>query len=579
MAQAFGGVASDVEQLSERVNELERRICALEGKAGKATAASDSVVSIAPPKLLAPEPLQEFLAPNSSTGTLPVIGKAVLGIAGAYLLRAVAESGSIPKFPMLMAAIVYAGMWLVWAARTRATNRFASVAYAITSALILSPLLWESTVRFQVLPAVFTAVVLVTFIVLSLTLAWRQNLQVIPWVATVAVVVTAVALLIATRELVVFTVALLAVGLAAEVATAVKHVAGLRVIPALAADLAVWVLIYVMTAPEGAPAEYPPVGAVTISVLGATLLVIYGGSIGWSSLGLGKRLTVFEIGQSAVAFGLATFGIMRASPGAAGALGVFFMLVAQGCYWGALSRFTGQEQAFNRRVYATYAVALLLAGCLLALPVSLQPPFLCLAAATSAFIYTRTGKRSLGVHVSYYLAGAAILSGLVKLTGNALAGSVPRGLDSGTWVVAVSAGVCCAIGLRKRASQSQSSESQWKEGLLWIVPCVLVAGVAAAIAVMASVRLGAGMLNASRLSVVRTVVICGVALVLGYAGSRWKRVELLWAAYVAIGLGTLKLVFEDLRYGNALSLMASLLFYGMILIVIPRLTRRGSESS
>jgi hypothetical protein len=182
------------------------------------------------------------------------------------------------------------------------------------------------------------------------------------------------------------------------------------------------------------------------------------------------------------------------------------------------------------------------------------------------------------MQVSYYLLAASILSGLLKAAGNALAGNVPSGLDAGTWVVAASAGLCCAIGLRVsavRASAPHASDpataNQRKEGLLWVVPWVLLAGVAAALAVMVSVRLASGMLNASRLSVVRTVVICSVALLLGYGGSRWKRVELLWVAYVAIAFGTLKLLFEDLRFGNAASLVASLLFYGLILILIPRL--------
>ncbi len=98
---------------------------------------------------------------------------------------------------------------------------------------------------------------------------------------------------------------------------------------------------------------------------------------------------------------------------------------------------------------------------------------------------------------------------------------------------------------------------------------------------MVSVRLGSasGMLNASRLSVVRTLVTCSVALVLGFGGSRLKRAELLWVAYVAIAFGTLKLLFEDLRFGNAASLVASLLFYGLILILIPRLTKSGGDGS
>jgi hypothetical protein len=503
-----------------------------------------------------------------------VFGKAVLGIAGAYLLRAIAESGTIPKLPVLMLAIVYAGMWLVWAVKSHATNHFASVTYAFTAAMILSPLLWESTVRFQVLSPLFTATVLVAFVVLALALAWGQNLQAIPWVATLAAVVTALALIIATHDLLPFTAGLLAVALVSEVVVCLGQRLSVRAVPAIAADFAVWLLVYVMTSPEGVPSEYRPIGATTITVLSLALLAIYGGSIGIRSFGLRHRLTIFEIAQGVVAFLLASFGTLRASPGSAPALGVFFLLVAAVCYWGALSRFTADEQNRNRRVCATYAVALLLAGSLLLFSPSFQAPFLCLAAVAAAFLYMRTGKLSLGMHVSFCLAAAAILSGLLNLAGNALAGTVPSALDAGTWVVAVSAGVCYAIGWR-------ASIDQRKQRLLWIVPCVLVAGVAAALAVMVSVRLGSasGMLSASRLSVFRTVVICSIALILSFTGSRLKRAELLWVAYVAIAFGTLKLLFEDLRFGNAESLVASLLFYGLILILIPRLTRFGREGA
>jgi hypothetical protein len=507
-----------------------------------------------------------------SAGVLPVFGKAVLGVAGAYLLRAVAESGTLPKLALLVVAIAYSGMWLVWAFRTHAANHFASVTYAVTAALILSPMLWESTVTFQVLSSVFTAAVLVAFVVLAMALAWRQNLQVIPWIATLAAVATALALIIATRDLVPFTVGLLGIALATEITICWGRQHTVRPVPGIAADFAVWLLVYLMTSPEGAPSEYRPVGATTITALCLALLAIYAGSIGLRSLGLRYRLTIFEIGQGVVVFVLATFGTLRASPGSAAALGGFFLLVAAVCYWGALSRFTVEVETRNRRVCATYAVALLLAGNLLLFPVSFQVPFLSLAAVAAALLYVRTNKLSLGIHVSIYLLAAAILSGLLNLAGKALAGTLPSGLDASTWVVTASAVLCYAIGWRL-------SFDQWKPRLLWIVPCVLVAGVAAALAVMVGVRLGAGsgVLNAPHLSVVRTLVTCSVALTLGFGGSRLKHAELVWAAYLAIAFGTLKLLFEDLRFGNATSLVASLLFYGLVLILIPGLTRSGRD--
>ena len=113
--------------------------------------------------------------------------------------------------------------------------------------------------------------------------------------------------------------------------------------------------------------------------------------------------------------------------------------------------------------------------------------------------------------------------------------------------------------------------------MLWVVPAALVGFTSAALAVAAIVALAAGRMElaASRLSVIRTIVNCGLALSLGLIGSRWKRVELGWVAHVAVAFGTLKLLFEDLRFGNAGSLVLSLLFYGLVLILLPRLTRRS----
>ena len=46
-----------------------------------------------------------------------------------------------------------------------------------------------------------------------------------------------------------------------------------------------------------------------------------------------------------------------------------------------------------------------------------------------------------------------------------------------------------------------------------------------------------------------------------------------WLSYAAVGFGTLKLLCEDLRFGNAWSLVVSLLFYGLVLILLPKFTR------
>jgi hypothetical protein len=569
MPQVSNGIATDVEQLGERLRDLERRVAKLEGHPQESAIGKPNLAVTTLERPRPPATWRGFPPAELPGGAVPILGKAVLGIAGAYLLRAIAESGTIPKLHVLIVAIVYSALWMVWAVRTHATSRFASITYGITSALILSPLLWESTVRFQVLPPAFTAMVLVAFVVLALALAWRRDLQVIPWVATLATVITALALIIATRALVPLTAALLTVALATEVVTCFGRSLSLRAVPAIAADFAVWLLIDVMTSSEGVPEGYHPIGAITLTLLCFALLVIYGGSIGIRNFVLRQRIRIFEIAQCVLAFVLASFGALRASHGsAAPALGVLFLVLAAGYYWGALSRFAAEAHTRNRRVCATWAAVLLLAGSFLLFPPNLLVPFLCLAAVATVFAYTRTRKLSLGMHASLYLAAATAVSSLPIYAENALAGAVPSAPDWGVWVVTVSAAITYALG-------SRVLEEQTKRPILWVVPAVLVGFTTAALAVVAIVWLAAGRveLNASYLSVIRTIMNCALALALGFLGSRWHRVELGWIAYAAVAFGTLKLLFEDLRFGNPSSLVVSLLFYGLILILLPRLTR------
>jgi hypothetical protein len=575
MMEAVDGIASAVEQLGERVRALERRVSALEGQLGRPCPAPPTLAGIAPESSRPPTTGRGSPPTQTPAGVVPVLGRAVLGIAGAYLLRAIAESGTIPKLPVLIAAIVYAGLWMVWAVRTHAANRVASVTYAITSVLIFSPLLWESTVRFQILSPVFTGVVLVGFALLALAVAWRRDLQMIPGVALLAIVITDLALIIATHELVPLTSALLAVALATEIAACLGHQLSLRAVPAIAADFAVWLLVDVMTSPQGVPEGYHPAATATVTALCLGLLAIYVGSIGIRSFGLRQQITIFEIGQGTLVCVLAAFGAGRVTyRSVEPALGVFFLLLSAACYWGTLRRFAEESHTRNRRVSAIWAAALLLAGSLLLFPSDTEVPFFCLAAVVAAFAYTRTAKVSLGLHASLFLAAAAAVSPLPNYVVNALARTVPAAPDWGVWVTAVSAALCHAVG-------SRGPKDTGRRRLLWVVPVALVGFAGAALAVATIVWLAAGrlQLTASRLSVIRTIVNCALALTLGFLGLRWRRVELGWVAYAAVAFGTLKLLFEDLRFGNPASLVVSLLFYGLILILLPRLTLRSRSEA
>ena len=202
----------------------------------------------------------------------------MLGMAGAYLLRAVAESGSVPKLAVVALALAYAAMWLVWAARTPDDARFARTVYATTSALILAPMLWELTLRFEVLPTLATAGILAAFVFAAHLLAWKRNLVAVIWVINVAGVMTLLALLIATHDLVPFVAALLLIALAGEVTACRNRWLSLRPLLAVAADLAAWILFYIYSRPEGIPAEYKNLPSSALISFGCVPFLIYAGS-------------------------------------------------------------------------------------------------------------------------------------------------------------------------------------------------------------------------------------------------------------------------------------------------------------
>ena len=588
MIETTDGIASVVEQLNERVRLLEQRVATLEHQASSEKSAAPTVAVVTArtepavarepelliPPLLRPMPpkVRDAAAPvETPAGVFTTMGKAVMGMAGAFLLRAIAESGSVPKGAVLLVGIVYAAAWMVLAVRVSASSRVASVTYAVTSALILAPMLWESTTRFQTLSPALAGAVLAGYAVLTLVLAARRDLELAPWVATIAACVTAVGLIITTHALVPLVVALLVVAAASEVAACSGHRLTQRVLAALAADFAMWDLIDVATLSKTLPEGYQAVAAGTVTTLCLALLVIYGGSIGFRGFVRREPITYFDMGQGVLAFALATFGALRATQGAiAPVLGALFLALGAICYWGALSRFVEEEYGRNRRVTATWAAALLVAGSWLLLPMGLQVVFLSAAALVSALLYAKTAKFSLGLHASVYLAAATVVSPVAAYVVSTLAGAVPGAPLWSLFVVAATAAASYVVGSRR-------VEEQTRRRVLWVVPALLTGFAAAALAVSAIVAATGGStgLAASRLSMVRTIVGCAVALALAFAGARWKRVELGWVAYAAIGFGTLKLLLEDLRLGNPASLVVSLLFYGGVLILLPKLMQRG----
>jgi hypothetical protein len=554
-------------RLSERLEHLESRVSALER--------SPKAANSRPSPAAAPAsatPAAEPIALPQDGGVFPVVGKAMLGIAGAYLLRAVAESGSLPQWVVVALALAYAGMWLLWAARVPANTPFASVAYAVTSALILAPMLWELTLRFKVLPAAATAGVLIAFVAGASALAWRRNLTPVVWIANIAAAFTALALMIAAHDLAPFIAALLIMALASEFAAGRNRWLRLRFLVAPAVDLAVWILIYIDSLPENVRLDYAPVQIAALLTLPSVLFLIYGASVSFRTTWLRQRITIFEIVQTIIAFLLAAFSWFWFEPADRVGLGIFCLFLSAAGYLVAFLRFDRWRERRNYWVYSIWSALLLLAGSFLCLPPALLAFWLSAAAIVVTVAGVRTARLTLEFHGLVYLGAAAFASGLLKYAARALAGTFPNAPGWMVWLVAASVLLCYAVGGRFPGER-------WNQRLLRLLLAILAVSAAATLLVSALVWLAAAGMTpgASHIAVIRTLITCALALTLAFGGSRWQHIELVWTAYGTLALVTAKLLFEDLPHGHSGSIAISIFLYAVALISVPRMARLGSQ--
>ncbi len=560
-----------LERLTTRLEMLEQRISVLE-HASEASGPLPALESGPPQHSQA----RTTLPSAPAGGMFSVLGKAMLGMAGAYLLRAVAESSSLPKLAIAAIAMAYAILWLVAATRVPAGAWFASTTYACTSALILAPMLWELTLRFNVLPAAVTAAALGAFVCTASALAWKRNLASVFWVAHVAAVAVAIGLSIATHQMAPFIATLLLLVLLNEYAAGRNRELGVRALVALFADLGVWALIYVYSSPPATRADYPSLSTAVLLVPGCVLFLICGANVIFKTVVNGKTITVFETVQTIIAFLLAAFSLLNFGPrDGATALGVFCLLLSAASFAAVFVLFDRIHISDRRNflVFSCWSAALFLAGCWLCL----SPFWLAVCMGVAAIIATVIGVRlrrmTLEFHGLVYLLAAAVASGLVNYVLQVFAGTFPAWPAWDVPLVTACAALCYAAAIPCR-------EKSWQRRLFDLVFASLAVGAAAALLVQGMFWLTSFRVNPGphHLAFIRTLAICGSALALAFSGSHWRRIELTRIGYAALVLVAVKLVFEDLRLGHLEFIAASIFLFAVTLIAVPRVARTGDKA-
>jgi hypothetical protein len=424
-----------------------------------------------------------------------------------------------------------------------------------------------------VLPATASAAVVCGFVVAASALAWKRDFAPVLWVANLTAVAIALSLGIASHQLLAFIAVLLLMVLIGEYAAGRNRESGVRVLVALAADAAVWALLYIYSSPESTRADYPALSTAALLAPGLGLFLIFGLSVIYRTVLNRKTITVFETIETMIAFLLAACSLINLGPPASAlGLGVFCVAFSGASYALAFIYFDCVAERRNSIVFASWSAMLLLAGSLMCVPQAWQPVWLSVAAVAATIWSTRLYRLALELHGMVFLLAAAGISGLFKEVFDALAGTMPGVPNMSVCVVSVSA-VVCYVAIKP------CQEKKWKRQLLSTLFAALAIAALAALTVQGLAWLTALKVipGAHHLAFIRTLTVCAAAIALAYSGAHWRRMELTRIGYAALTLLAVKLVLEDLRHGHLGFIAGSIFLFAITLIVVPRVARMGQK--
>jgi hypothetical protein len=567
------GPALSPEELGDlilQVHDLQRRVLNLEKRIGNAVA-SEALPAAETPTPAAPADLAPDL--NLPSNTVPVLGRMLVAIAGAYVLRALTEWSVLPAAAGVAIGLLYALVWLWIAARSNASSRFAAAVSCSTSVFILVPLVWEATERLKVMSSAASAAVLVAFALTALALGSRTPHRIVSLIAVSASLVMAFALLLARNDVVPFLTALLILAAAMEAAAWRDRSSGARLLAALAADASVLLFSFLMSAGRGMPETWVPVSLYAVLAAQIALVVIYTGTAVTQTIFRRRTLAFAEMAQTAAALLIGIGGVVwvfKAHHAIMLGLGIAALAAGLICYAVSFLLFE-TDNKWNFRAWATFGLFLVLAGSFLPFSRSGFWILSCLCALACCCTAKVFHLPTLGLHGAVYLALGSSVAGVTSGPLQLL--FAMRGIPPPWWS---SIAVLCAAILSwlAIARTSLDGPGRWRNQITSLAIAAHIAWISSGLVVSAVLNLW----RTAPPETIGTVALTALSLSLAWAGTRWGRSELIWLLYAVMALAAYKLAVRDFMNEHNFALVVSLLCYGGALILLPRMLRADSLS-
>ena len=557
-------IPEKTEHLERRLEKLELRVSRLElhamnQQSSRATT-EPAKVELAAPVL----PTIPFHG-GRFAHILGIAAKAVLAVAGGYLLRAWVETGWLPHSAGILAGFAYALLWIIVAGSNTNGDRASSTIYAIASAIIFFGLVLENEVSTKLLPSPIAALMILLYLCTGGVVAWIRNRDGIAIVTITATTTLSLTLLLTTHDLIPFDTSLLFAAAASEFAACNGKWLRQRWIGAFTADLAVFFTAWVFSSPS-LPDGYVLYRHSVALTVQLGLVAIYLASLGYRTLVLQAGVSFFEIAQNIFAVGILILSqvVMARGTGRPFLVGVLCAAIGLGSYIASIV-FTRKGATRNSLAYALFAFALAIAATMILVPPQARVFAWCFLGVGAGWLGRREHETSVQLQAPVYLLGAAVSSGLLEISNEPI-GEVTSGPSQVVAIVATAIAGVLVYRLLNGLANSNRMRLAHVICAALIVLCGLGLGTIA-------IKKTLGTLFLATSARIALIGLAAIESARRGASHEPQRPEWVWLSYALMVYGGWRILVEDLANGRPASAALSLLFYGGTLLFITRILR------
>jgi hypothetical protein len=506
-------------------------------------------------------------------GTPTLVGRSLLVLAGAFLLRALTERGTLAPGTGVALGMAYAVIWIVVAAfAARSGSRASAGFYAVCAAVIAGPLLYEASTSFGVVSPTAGAGALAGVTAAGLLVSIKWRMQPTAWVFTLACVITAAAVATVRSPGEAATAVVVVLGVATLWYAGDVSWSGLKWITALAADLAVLRLTEIATVTANLRPTVGPVHPTLVASLQAVLVVGFVGTFVVRSLRGSVPVGAFEFVQTVAVWVIGWGGAVRLAEvngWSTGGLAFVALVAGAAGYAGAfgvVDRKQGRNAAFT--YLSSLGLGLVLVGVPGVAGTAAAVVWASLAVGVAA-VGSRWDRVTLRVHAAILAAASWISAGVVPGVVSGLAGGEAvrhaPGVETGLVFLLTLAATAVVVAGRRRGTGG------WLQRLP--LTGLLLLSVSAVAAVVVSAL--SAFLSPGTDAATGTVALSMVTVALAVMASRWGIREAGWLVTPLLLVTGLRMVARDFTSGKTLALVIALAAYGFALIVATRLLRKG----